>query len=39
MALVTQTTANWYTLQAQFHAQHAIRTAERPADKKRNRFI
>ena len=33
MALVTQATANCYTLPAKFHAQHAIRTAERPADK------
>ena len=33
MALITQATANCYTLQAQFHAQHAIRTAERPAIK------
>ena len=33
MALVAKATANCYMLQAKFHAQHAIRTAERPADK------
>ena len=33
MALVAQVTASGHTPQAMFHAPHAIRTAERPADK------